>query len=205
MDRHRKANNMDREPIAENRLARLETIIQKHRRRFYQSGRALKQIRDECLYRDALFDNFDAYVRERWDMHRSHAYRLIQAATVVDNLSPIGDGIVPQNESQARVLARLSKDEQRRLWRRFISSGLALNAANIRKFIRSQKKTEPAKKPKSAQLIEIVGAGYKAAVMAMLEQIRRAKNDVWQTTSKQAALFWLKVMKEHILTPDEKR
>jgi hypothetical protein len=41
--------------------------------------------------------------------------------------------------------------------------------------------------------------------MAMLEQIRRAKNDAWQTTSKPAALFWLKVMKEHILTPDEKR
>lgn len=212
MDRRRKVNNMDRESrptdalqIGENRLARLETIIQNHRRQFYPSGRALKQIRDERLYRDLLFDNFDAYVRQRWDMHRSHAYRLIQAATVVDNLSPIGDGIVPQNESQARVLARENKAEQRRLWRGFISSGMALNAANIRKFIRSQKKTGAAKKPKTAQLIEIVSAGYKAAVMAMLDQIRRAKNDAWQTTSKPAALFWLKVMKEHILTHDEKR
>ena len=204
---------MDREspptdalPMGENRLARLETIIENHRRQFYSSGRALKQIRDERLYRDLLFDNFDAYVRQRWDMHRSHAYRLIQAAAVVDNLLPIGDdGIVPQNESQARVLARLSKNDQRRLWRGFISSGMALNAANIGKFIRSQKKTEPAKKPKTAQLIEIVGAGYKAAVMAMLEQIRRAKTDAWQTTSKPAALFWLKVMKEHILAHDEKR
>ncbi len=192
-------------PIGENRLARLETIIQKHRRRFYQSGRALKQIRDERLYRDALFDNFDAYVRERWDMHRAHAYRLIQAATVIDNLSPIGDGILPQNESQARVLARENKEEQRRLWRSFISSGMALNAANIRKFIRGQKKAPAAKKPKTGQLVEIVSAGYKAAVMAMLEQIRRAKNDVWQSTSKQAALFWIKVMKEHILTPDGNR
>jgi hypothetical protein len=198
---------MDREslPMGENRLARLETIIENHRRQFYSSGRALKQIRDERLYRDLLFDNFEAYVRQRWDMHRSHAYRLIQAAAVVDNLLPIGDGIVPQNESQARVLARENKDEQRRLWRGFISSGMALNAANIRKFIRSQKKTGPANKPKSVQLVEIVSAGYKAAVMAMLDQIRWAKNDAWQTTSKPAALFWLKVMKEHILTHDEKR
>jgi len=207
MDRRRQANNMDRKslPMGENRLARLETIIENHRRQFYSSGRALKQIRDERLYRDLLFDNFEAYVRQRWDMHRSHAYRLIQAAAVVDNLLPIGDGIVPQNESQARVLARENKDEQRRLWRGFISSGMALNAANIRKFIRSQKKTGPAKKPKSVQLVEIVSAGYKAAVMAMLDQIRWAKNDAWQTTSKPAALFWLKVMKEHILTHDEKR
>ncbi|MCA1766387.1 MAG: DNA methylase [Desulfobulbaceae bacterium] len=192
-------------PMGENRLARLETIIHKHRRQFYQSGLALKQIRDERLYRDALFDNFDAYVRQRWDMHRSHAYRLIQAATVMDNLSPIGDGILPQNESQARVLARENKDEQRRLWRGFVSSGMALNAANIRTFIRSQKKAPAAQKSKTAQLVEIVSAGYKATVMAMLEQIRRAKNDAWQTTSKQAALFWVKVMKEHILTPNEKR
>ena len=82
---------------------------------------------------------------------------------------------------------------------------MALNAANIGKFIRTQKKAPAAKKSKTAQLVEIIGAGYKAAVMAMLEQIRRAKNDAWQTTSKPAALFWLKVMKEHILTPDEKR
>lgn len=204
MSRVRESRTTEALQGGKSRLARLETIIQSHRRQFYPSGQALKQIRDERLYRDLLFDNFEAYVRQRWEMNRSHAYRLIQAACVVDNLLPIGDGILPQNESQARVLAHLSKDEQRRLWRGFISSGLALNAANIRKFIRSQKMAPAVKKPKAAQLVEVIGAGYKAAVMAMLEQIRRAKNDAWQTTSKQAALFWLKVMKEHILTPNEK-
>ncbi|MFN2245883.1 MAG: DNA methylase [Candidatus Promineifilaceae bacterium] len=205
MKQDRESRPTDALQMGGKRLAHLEKIIQNHRRQFYPSGRALKQIRDERLYRDLLFDNFEAYVRQRWDMHRSQAYRLIQAAAVVDNLLPIGDGILPQNESQARVLARLSKDEQRRLWRGFISCGMALNAANIGKFIRTQKKAPAAKKSKTAQLVEIIGAGYKAAVMAMLEQIRRAKNDAWQTTSKPAALFWLKVMKEHILTPDEKR
>ena len=60
---------MDREsppgdalPMSENRLARLETIIHKHRRQFYQSGLALKQIRDEGLYRDVLFDNFAGFL-----------------------------------------------------------------------------------------------------------------------------------------------
>jgi hypothetical protein len=54
--------------------------------------------------------------------------------------------------------------------------------------------------PNPVNLIDIISTGYKAAVMAMLEQIRVAKNDQWQHTSKQAALYWLRVMKETIVS-----
>lgn len=190
----------------EQRLPRLEELIQTHQGQFYESGLALKQIRDEYLYRDLSFTSFRQYIEERWDMKRSHAYRLIQAATVMDNLSQIGDGFLPRNESQARVLARLKKDEQRSVWRGFISSGLALNAANIRKFINKQKKKRPlAKAPKNSRPIEVIDDDYKAAVMAMLEQIRKAKTAAWSSTSRQAALFWLNVMKESILAYDDGR
>lgn len=186
--------------MTERRLTELENIIETNQRKFYQIGKALKQIRDERLFRDLLFDSFDAYVKDRWDMARSHAYRLIEASNIIENLSPIGDGILPENESQARVLAHLNKDDQRKIWREFISSGITMNAANIRKFANSRtKKSMPVKQSKS-NLIDIISVGYKKAVLAMLEQIQLAQNNDWENTSRQAALFWLNVMKEKIIS-----
>lgn len=184
--------------MTQNRLTRLESIIETNQRRFYQIGNALRRIRDEQLYRCLLFENFEAYVKTRWDMAKSQAYRLIEACNVIDNLSPIGDGVLPENESQTRVLARLKKNDQRRIWREFVSSGTALTASNIGKFIKMRIKAT-GHQPKPSPRIDMIGAGYKEAVMAMLEQIRLAHQDNWTTTSKEAGLFWLKVMKERIL------
>lgn len=182
-------------------LADLENIIETNRCRFYQIGKALKQIRDEQLYRELLFNSFEAYVKERWDMARSHAYRLIDSSNVIDNLSPIGDGILPQNESQARALARLKAIDQRNIWREFIASGTTMNASNIRRFIKMRKKKViPGVEPKPTNLIDIISSNYKRAVTAMLEQIQLAQNDHWQSTSRQAALFWLRVMQEKIVS-----
>jgi hypothetical protein len=183
----------------QHRLTRLETIIETNQRRFYQIGNALRRIRDERLYRCLLFDSFEAYVKTRWDMARSQAYRLIEASNVIDNLSPIGDDVLPENESQTRVLARLKKNDQRRIWREFISSGTALSASNIGKFVKMRIK-EIARTPRPSHRIDVISSGYKQAVMAMLEQIRLAHNDNWTTTSKEAGLFWLKVIKERILS-----
>ncbi len=182
--------------MSKKQLASLENIIENHQSQFYQTGKALKRIRDEKLFAVLLFGSFEAYVKDRWDMSRSKAYRLIEASMVIDNLSPIGNGIFPANEFQARVLSRLKKEDQRKLWLEFISSGITLNARNIRKFInnRSPKKGGA----KTCDLTNIISTGYKESVLAMLEQIRQARNDNWKTTSRQAALFWLKIMKEKI-------
>jgi hypothetical protein len=190
--------------MADHRLIQLENIIEANQHKFYQTGKALKQIRDDRLFRDLLFDSFEAYVKDRWDMARSQAYRLITAAEVIDNLSPIGDGVLPQNEFQTRVLARFTKAEQRKIWRAFIASGRALTAKNIRKCTHPAKKAKSAKKTNTST-VDIISTDYKAAVMAMLEQIRSAQNDDWQTTSRQAALFWLKVMKEKIIRYERRR
>jgi hypothetical protein len=188
-----------------NRLTQLENVIETNQRKFYQIGKALKQIRDERLFRDLLFDRFETYVKDRWDMARSQAYRLIEAANVIDNLSPIGDGILPENESQTRILVRFKKDDQRKIWRAFICSGMALTAANIRKYAHDLTKKEKSVKKTNKSMIDIISASYKTAVMAMMEQIRLAQNDDWQTTSREAALFWLKVMKENIIRHDNTR
>lgn len=177
------------------RLIQLETFIARSRKHFFKIGRALKEIRDNRLYKSAMFDTFDAYTRARWDMSRAHAYRLIKSYEVIHNLSPIGD-IVPANESQVRPLAQLEPFEQRRFWKNFLNSGIELTALNIKKFIDAQKTN-----PKSApDLSDRIAAEYMVAVKSMLEQVCVAQHDHWQKTSRQAALLWNRVIQEKILS-----
>jgi len=180
------------------RLIELERLIARNQERFCHIGRALKAIRDGRLYKQVLFDTFEAYARTRWDMGRSQAYRLIKSYEVIHNLSPIGDRM-PANESQVRPLAQLTPDEQRKTWKDFINSGVESSALNIRKFIDSRK-PKPESKP---DLSELITDEYLAAVNAMLEQIRVAQHDHWQKTSRQAALLWNRVLREKILLKED--
>ncbi len=177
------------------RLTKLETLIARNQERFYKIGQALKEIRDNRLYKQALFESFEAYTRERWDMGKAHAYRLIRAYEVIYNLSPIGDKL-PANESQVRPLAQLDSMEQRRIWRAIIDSGIALTARNIKKFIDSRKMA-PESKP---DLTNRITNEYMAVVKDMLEQVRVGQHDHWQKTSRQAALLWHRVIYEKIVS-----
>ena len=178
------------------RLSDLEKIIADQRYYFYEIGKALKEIRDKRLYKIALFDNFEAYTKNRWDMSRSQAYRLINAFTVVNNLSPIGDKF-PENEAQARLLTQFNKDKQCKIWRDFLKTGVEVTALNLRKFILIKTKKQ---KTVPDDQTNLISDNYMETVNAMLEQIRAAQNDGWQATSRQAALMWNRVMYEKILS-----
>jgi hypothetical protein len=180
----------------ENRLIELEAVIESERRCFYTIGKALKEIRDDRLYRELLFDSFEAYLKNRWDMSRAHGYRLIEAARVIDNLSPIGD-ILPENEAQLRPLIALKPSAQCSIWRDFIATGMELTARNVKRFVSTRMSGPTSCKP---DLTELISPGYKEAVMAMLDEIRLARQDGWQSTSRQAGLFWNRVMKERIIS-----
>jgi hypothetical protein len=54
-------------------------------------------------------------------LERAYAYRLIDSAKVVNNLSPIGD-IRPTHESQVRPLAGLEPEQQREAWNAAVKS-----------------------------------------------------------------------------------
>ncbi len=179
------------------RLLKLEKLIARNQEGFLKIGQALKEIRDNRLYRQALFDSFDTYTRERWDMGKSHAYRLIKSYEVIYNLSPIGDKL-PANESQVRPLAQLDSIEQRRIWKQIINSGMELTARNIKKFIESRK-TPPVSKP---DLTDQISNEYMAVVKEMFEQVRMAQHDHWQQTSRQAALLWHRVIYEKIVSKE---
>ena len=179
---------------SEQRLAHLEAVIKKYRQDFYSVGKALKEIRDGRHYHKLSFKSFESYVRIRWDLGRSHAYRLIDAVCVIDNLSPIGE-ILPKNEAQVRPLTKLDAFTQRRLWRDFLKTGEKQSALNIKKFVSAHLGEQNTKAP----LIELISVDYQQAVRAMLSQIRIAKNDDWRKTSQKTALYWNNVMKEKIL------
>jgi len=100
-------------------INRLESIIESNQRNFHSVGKALKQIRDNHFYRNLGFESFESYVKNRWDIGKSHTYRFIDAAQVIDNLSPIGE-ILPANEAQCRLLIPFESFDQRKIWRKFL-------------------------------------------------------------------------------------
>jgi hypothetical protein len=176
------------------RLIELERVIESERHSFYKIGKALKEIRDDRLYRDLLFNSFEAYLRKRWELSRSHAYRLIEAYRVIDNLSSIGD-VLPENEAQLRPLGHLAPHDQRRIWKDFLAAGMELSARNIKRFVSKHVSRKKAR----IDLTGVISPGYEQAVLSLMEQIRLAGQDGWRSTSREAGLFWLRVMRDKIL------
>lgn len=76
-------------------------------------------------------------------------------------------------------------------------TGVELSALNIRKQIASCITGNPGTE---ADRTGIISDTYKKAALAMLEQIRQAQSDGWQSTSREASLFWNRVMKEKIMS-----
>ena len=92
-------------------LAEQEAIIESAvSQAFVTAGLAFKRIRDGKLYKASPHDTFAAYCCERWQLEHSQVYWLIDAAQVVESLSPIGE-VLPKHESIARPLTRLLKSE----------------------------------------------------------------------------------------------
>lgn len=96
-------------------LWRCETVIERGLGVFVEVGNALQAIRDKRLYR-AEYGTFEAYCRERWGISRPRAYQMVEASSVVENLSTIADITMPTNKYQTRQLTRLSLDQQCQAW-----------------------------------------------------------------------------------------
>lgn len=100
-------NSESLKPITPNEsteLSRLEQIVERDLKAFISAGAALLEIKDKRLYR-ANYPDFASYCRHRWRFGASHAYRLIAAAEVADNV-PV------ESEREARELVGLEKNVQ---------------------------------------------------------------------------------------------
>jgi phage N-6-adenine-methyltransferase len=99
---------------------RHEGVIEKNLAAFVAVGEALAAIRAKRYY---LLDflTFEAYAMQRWGLGRADAYRAIEAAEVMADLSPIGDAkILPLNPSQTRPLARLEPEQRQPAWEKAV-------------------------------------------------------------------------------------
>lgn len=80
--------NNPEKPLSEREetlLAELEAVIDTHVKGYVSVGLALKEIRDQRLYR-INYPIFEDYLFLEWDMTKKHGYRLIEAAEVYTNL-----------------------------------------------------------------------------------------------------------------------
>ena len=115
-------------------LAHCEAVIERGFETFFEIGRAMAIIRDKRLYR-AEFSTFEEYCSTRWSLERRHAYRLMDASKVIENVSNWTQ-ILPATESQARPLTSLEPDQQRVVWSELLqdaqASGTPITAAKVR-------------------------------------------------------------------------
>jgi hypothetical protein len=113
-------------PDEERERHRLEIRVD---RALSEGWSALKQLRDLRLYR-STHGTFEEYAKERFGYNRAHAYRLINAAAVLENLSPLDRQEemspnwrqkMPVSESQCRELAKLPANKQPKAWEKALS------------------------------------------------------------------------------------
>jgi N6-adenosine-specific RNA methylase IME4 len=97
------------------RLAELESVIERHVRGFLEVGRALLEVRNDKLYL-LSHSTFEAWVQMRFAISRRRAYELIAATEVDANLRGRGLKAVPSSEREARELAKFPADVQPVVW-----------------------------------------------------------------------------------------
>ncbi len=137
-------------PIDPERFDELEGVIERGLSTFVEVGRALLEIQERRLYRAAGYETFAEYVEKRWDLSSAHAYRQIEAAKVVDILSPIGELPLPANEAQARELAPLVDDPDavRAVWAETVQDGDGrITARLVREHVTARHPDAHARKP----------------------------------------------------------
>ncbi len=102
-------------------MDRLETKIQDGLNTFMEVGAALAEINERRLYRQT-HATFADYCRQRWDLGKSRAYQLINAAGTARQLSTIVDVPQPENEAQMRPLNQLAPERRAEAWSKAVAA-----------------------------------------------------------------------------------
>jgi hypothetical protein len=105
------------------RLQDFTITIKEGMKSFCATGSALKKIKEEKLYRE-IHKTFEKYVQSTFQMSPRRANQFISASEVIENLKQNGNNcpVLPINESQARVLASLPKEQQVEVWTKAVEN-----------------------------------------------------------------------------------
>jgi hypothetical protein len=118
------------------RLAELESAIERGKMTFIEVGNALAEIRNRRLYRRD-WPTFEAYCVFHWGWSRQRSYQLIEAAAVV-KLLPDAMSTIVDAESQARELAKVAEEDREKVMQEVIRRG-SVTAKAIQKVARELK------------------------------------------------------------------
>lgn len=193
------------------RLAELETVIEENFKGFVAVGSALAEIREQRLYRKQ-YPTFEDYCRNIWDVHKNTANQYIAASKVVGNLTAIAVEIdidkngtidaqgdttfpLPANEAQARELAKLSEEDQLKVWKMVVNlsrnSNTPITAKAVKKAVIGykgqavDKQIDKATKTTRENKKDFQSEPFTVAFDAFFEQIRIEKESGWRKTSRQ--------------------
>lgn len=192
------------------KLEQLETVIIDNFGAFVKVGQALAEIRDRGLYREQ-FKTFELYAKRVFDVARCRAYQLIEASEVVSVLSTNGRQIemLPQNERQARELARLPKEQQPRVWQAIVefAGDRKITASFVKKQVSAVIGEEVKNKIKTtrekASKDEVLPDSFKEAFDNLLAQIQFARQTNYKTIPKKVILKHIDAIRT-ILIEDDK-
>jgi len=185
------------------RLQELEVVIERGLKDFYEVGSALLEIRDSCLYQET-HGTFEEYCRERWDFTDRYARYLIASTETIKNLE--SGTMVPVNERQARPLTKIKDPEmQREAWEIIVETAPEgkITASHVAKTVKEltapPEKPKPKPKPPTPKE-KIVTLKFLEAYETFLDEIRNAKVMHWRDTSKEAALKYVEILRNVIIT-----
>ncbi len=155
-------------------------------------GDALVNIRNERLYRS--YGTFEAYCKERWGFERRHAYRLIEAVGVNENVSH-GTQIKPSSERQLRPLSRLEPEQQKKVWKKAVQTSPKgkVTAKHVQEVVEELSPAPDQRMaPVSPEYPHPITEDFKKAFECFLDEFKKAKTLKWETTSKLAAVLCLR-------------
>lgn len=160
-------------------LKRQEAIITAGRKTFLEVGTALLKIRaynGGILYK--RHGTFEAYCQERWEFGKAHAYRLMDAAAILAEMSPRGDkrhdAVLPTTEKQIRVLKALPAYLRLKAWEKAVESAGSneIYASDVQKAVRAVMKEDDIELPKRVKPKKSGTTSYRLSA-TNLDLIRR--------------------------------
>jgi hypothetical protein len=124
--------------VEESTLEQCERVIAEGIHTFIEVGLALLTVRKDKLYRQK-YRSFEQYCRNRWNMSKTHANRMITASTVATQMTPMG--VTLPNERQARALSQDDGDDQPEAWNEVIQTAPngKVTAKHIKEVVKRRK------------------------------------------------------------------
>jgi len=186
--------------ISENqRLDQLENIVSTNLRAFYEVGTALHEIRDSRLYRNE-HETFEDYCRDRWDIGRDYADRLITSSAVMDNIDADNCQQKPMTESQTRPLTRLSAPLQIEAWEKAVETAPEgkITAKHVNNVVLEIEGKEVKRQTRTARekinKEDLISEAFKLAFDEFYREVQGARLEHWKETSKEAAALSLEML-----------